>query len=126
MSDHFVVRTRAFSSELRDAAVSVENAAWSRLGFLNFTEAHQEYYDVVLNRFSDFQLCLVEEETNTPVALANCVPAYWHGDFDDLPQEGWDWLVECGATHRNGAQTFWARLQFRFRPNSAGGVLPHE
>lgn len=120
MSDHLVVRTRAFSSELREAAISAENAAWSQLGFLNFTKAHQEHYDLVLNRFSDFQLCLVEEETNTPVALANCVPAYWHGDFDDLPEEGWDWLLECGATHHNGDANVLGALAISVPPEHRG------
>jgi GNAT superfamily N-acetyltransferase len=120
LSDTLVVRSRAFSSELREAAVSVENSAWSRLGYLNFTEAHQEYYDSVLDRFSDLQLCLVQVETNTPVALANCVPAYWHGDFDDLPSEGWDWLLERGATHRGGRANVLGALAISVPPEQRG------
>jgi hypothetical protein len=90
------VRTRAFSEDLRRAAVEVENACWGELGYLNHTAAHKEYYDKILETFADLQLCLVDRETERPVALANCVPTVWRGDPAELPAEGWDWLVESG------------------------------
>jgi GNAT superfamily N-acetyltransferase len=120
LSNTLVIRSRAFSSELRDAAILAENAAWGRFGYLNFTKAHQEYYDSVLDRFADFQLCLVQVETNTPVALANCVPARWHGEFNDLPPEGWDWLLECGATHRSGRANVLGALAISVPPEHRG------
>jgi len=98
--DSLVVRSRAYSDELRRAAVAVEDATWSKLGYLNHTQAHQKYYDCILNEFADLQLCLVDVETERPVALANCVPISCD-DVDDLPAEGWDWLVETGATRRS-------------------------
>ena len=55
-----------------------------------------------LDTFADFQLCLVDVELDRPVALANCVPTAFSGDLDDLPEEGWDWLVESGATGAAG------------------------
>lgn len=104
LSEGLVVRTRAFSSELRQAAIAIENTTWGSLGYLNYTQAHRQYYDDVLNTFADFQLCLVDVESELPVALANCVPAAFSGDFDDLPEEGWDWLVESGATNPAGGK----------------------
>lgn len=94
------MRSRAFSEELKRAAVIIENAAWGRLGYLNFTQAHRTYYDRILETFADFQLCLVDSATDQPIALANCVPAHFDGRFASLPAEGWDWLVETGATDR--------------------------
>jgi GNAT superfamily N-acetyltransferase len=49
--------------------------------------------------YADYQLCLVEEETEYPVAVANCVPFACSGS-DDLPPEGWDWVVETAARSR--------------------------
>jgi len=95
------VRTRAFSSELRQAAIAIENTTWGSLGYLNYTQAHRRYYDDILETFSDFQLCLVDVASDIPVALANCVPAAFSRDLDDLPAEGWDWLVETGATNQS-------------------------
>ncbi|MFY0734793.1 MULTISPECIES: hypothetical protein [Aurantimonas] len=95
-----VVRTRADSDVLRRQAVEVEDAVWGPLGFLNHTRAHREHYDRLLEDHADLQLCLVDEATGRPVALANCVPVAFGGDLSELPAEGWDWLVETGGTGR--------------------------
>lgn len=99
--DGLVVRTRAFSDDLKHAAIAVEDATWSKLGYLNYTQAHQKYYDLILEEFADFQLCLVDVESELPVALANCVPIPCDWSLNALPAEGWDWLVETGATRRS-------------------------
>lgn len=91
----FVVKTRADSPELRKAAMAIEQAAWARLGFLNFTRAHFAFYEQLLEDHADCQLCLVDEATGYPVAVGNCVPLAC--DFDNLPPEGWDWIVETAA-----------------------------
>jgi hypothetical protein len=91
----FVVKTRADSPELRKAAMAIEQAAWSALGFLNFTRAHFLHYQELLEANADCQLCLVDEATGYPVAVGNCVPVAC--DFNDLPPEGWDWIVESAA-----------------------------
>lgn len=96
-----VIRSRAFSDDLKHAAIAVEDATWSKLGYLNYTRAHQRYYDFILEEFADLQLCLVEVETGVPVALANCAPISCHEGLDALPAEGWDWLVETAATRRD-------------------------
>lgn len=91
----YVLKTRADSDALRRAAMAIEQAAWSSLGFLNFTRAHFEYYQGLLDRYADCQLCLVDEATGYPIAVGNCVPLTC--DFNDLPPEGWDWIVETAA-----------------------------
>lgn len=97
MAPSFVIRTRADSEDLKKAAISIEQAAWSELGYLNYTRAHYELYTDLLNQYSEYQLCLVDEQTNYPVAAANCVPLSCSGS-DDLPPEGWDWVVESAAS----------------------------
>jgi len=94
----YAVRTRADSPELRKAAMAIEQAAWSSLGFLNFTRAHFAFYQELLEEHADCQLCLVDEATGYPVAVGNCVPLAC--DFDNLPPEGWDWIVESAANDR--------------------------
>ncbi len=96
MSASLVIRSRADSPELVRAASSIEQAAWSNLGFLNYTRAHYEYYADLMDAYPEYQLCLVDEETGYPVAVANSVPFACSGP-DDLPPEGWDWLVETAA-----------------------------
>jgi GNAT superfamily N-acetyltransferase len=94
----YAVKTRADSPELRKAAMAIEQAAWSALGFLNFTRAHFDHYQALLEEHGDCQLCLVDEATGYPVAVGNCVPVAC--SFDDLPPEGWDWIVESAANDR--------------------------
>lgn len=96
MASRLVIRDRSYSEELRKAAASIEQAAWSDLGYLNYTRAHYENYAAILDKYPDYQLCLVDEETDYPVAVFNSVPLCYSGS-GDLPQEGWDWVVETGA-----------------------------
>lgn len=96
MDSHLVIRTRAYSEKLSKAAASIEQAAWSDLGYLNYTRAHYENYAEILEKYQDYQLCLVDLETDYPVAVFNSVPLSYTGS-GDLPQEGWDWVVETGA-----------------------------
>lgn len=91
----YTVRSRADSAALRRAAIAIETAAWGALGFLNFTRAHFTFYQDLLETHADCQLCLVDEETGYPVAVGNCVPLAC--DFNNLPPEGWDWIVESSA-----------------------------
>jgi hypothetical protein len=90
------IRSRAESPELQKAASAIEQAAWVELGYLNYTRAHYEHYQDLLNAYPEYQLCLVDEETGYPVAVANSVPFACSGP-DDLPPEGWDWVVETAA-----------------------------
>lgn len=94
------IRSRADSPELQKAASSIEQAAWSELGYLNYTRAHYEHYQGLLDEYPEYQLCLVDEETGYPVAVANSVPFACSGT-DDLPAEGWDWVVETAVRTKN-------------------------
>ena len=92
----YAIKTRADSPALKRAAIAVEASAWNALGFLNFTRAHFQYYDELLERFADYQICLVDEVTGYPVAVGCCVPFYC-ADPTALPAEGWDWIVESAS-----------------------------
>jgi len=92
----YAIKTRADSPALKRAAIAVEASAWNALGFLNFTRSHFQYYDELLERFADYQICLVDEATGYPVAVGCCVPFYC-ADPNALPAEGWDWVVESAS-----------------------------
>jgi hypothetical protein len=104
----YAVKTRADSAALNRAAVAIEQSAWNALGYLNFTRAHFQHYDELLDRYADFQLCLVDEASGYPVAIGCCVP-FFCPDPARLPEEGWDWIVESAGR----AQT---------TPNMLGGL----
>src|SRR5688572_13445667 len=96
MSPSLVIRTRGYSERLKKAAAAIEQAAWNELGYLNYTRSHYSHYAELLDKYDDYQLCLVDEETDYPVAVFNSVPLAYTGS-GDLPDEGWDWVVETGA-----------------------------
>jgi GNAT superfamily N-acetyltransferase len=109
MTATLAIRSLADAPHLRKAASAIEQAAWSHLGFLSYTRAHYEYYAELTESYPEFQLCLVDEDTGYPVAIAASVPFACTGP-DELPQEGWDWLVETAARDR------------RERPNILGAL----
>lgn len=108
LKDTYTIRTRADCPSLARAAGVVEQAAWNSLGFLNFTRAHYDYYDALLEHYASYQLCAVSDATGYVAAAANCVPFYWEGD--KLPPEGWDWIVETAYKTRDR------------KPNMLGGL----
>jgi hypothetical protein len=100
MAPNLIIRSRADSPELQKAAAAIEHAAWSDLGFLNYTRAHYEHYGDLLEAYPEYQLCLVDKDTGYPVAVANSVPIVCSSP-EDLPPEGWDWVVETAARTKN-------------------------
>ena len=102
MPASLVIRSRADAPHLKKAASAIEQAAWSHLGFLNYTRAHYEHYSALLDAYPEYQLCLVDEDTGYPVAVANSVPFACSAP-DNLPPEGWDWVVETAARRSNGS-----------------------
>ncbi len=95
MAGHLTIRSRADSPELKKAAHVIEQAAWSELGYLNYTRAHYALYSSLLDEYPDYQLCLYDEETGYVAAAANCVPLLCEPNA--LPPEGWDWVVESAS-----------------------------
>jgi len=74
MPARLAVRSRADAPYLKKAASAIERAAWSNLGYLSYTRAHYEYYADLQDTYPEYQLCLVDEETDYPVAVASSVP----------------------------------------------------
>ena len=106
-----ILKTRADSPALKKAASALEQAAWGQFGFLNYTKAHYAHYEALLDEYADYQQCLIDTDTGYPIAVANCVPMVCTDEeIDNLPSEGWDWVVERSAASRG--QT----------PNTLGGL----
>jgi len=101
MSANLAIRSCADAPHLKKAASAIEQAAWNELGYLAYTRAHYEHYSDLLNAYPEYHLCLVDQETGYPVAAASSVP-FACSTFDDLPPEGWDWVVETAARTKGG------------------------
>ncbi len=102
MSAHLAIRSLADAPHLKKAASVIEQAAWSHLGYLSYTRAHYEYYAELIESYPEYQLILVDEDAGYPVAVASSVPFACSGP-EDLPPEGWDWVVETAARNKDKA-----------------------
>jgi len=91
-----LVLSSADAPHLKKAALAIEQAAWKEAGYLNFTRAHYEHYECLLDHYPEYQLYLVDEESGYPFAVAHSVP-FACSNLNNLPAEGWDWLVETAA-----------------------------
>jgi GNAT superfamily N-acetyltransferase len=87
------VCTLAERPDLKKAAEVIEQAAWGGLEYLNYTRPSYDYYSELREHYADYQLCLVDEATDYPLAAANSVPIAI-GSPEALPPEGWDWVVK--------------------------------
>ncbi len=71
----------------------------------------KEYYDQLFKLFPDYQkVCL--NSNNELIGFINTIPFYWEKDLKELPEQGWDWLIQKGiADIKNGIS-----------PNCLGGL----
>ena len=95
------ILSRADQPALKKAAMAIEQAAWIELGYLNYTKAHYELYSELIDAYPEYQLCLVDRDSDYPVAVANSVPFNCSSE-ESLPPEGWDWVVEMAAATSRG------------------------
>ena len=106
---NLIVLSQADAPHLKKAALAIEQAACSNLGYLSYSRSHYDYYAELIDSFPEYQLCLVDTETDYPVAVANSVPFACSGPHE-LPAEGWDWVVETAVRTKDK------------RPNMLGGL----
>lgn len=98
-TEQFAVATCAENPKIFEASVELENETWENLSFLDFTAAHHDHYETLLELFPQYRLCMFELETGEMIATGMCVPLYISGDVQ-LPQEGWDWLVKTAVSQK--------------------------
>ena len=74
--------------------------------------------------FADFQLVAIDDD-DAVVGKINSLPFRWSGDDDDLPDRGWDAILERGFVERGQGLTPTAvsLLEARVVPNRLGSGL---
>ncbi|MBT7615703.1 MAG: hypothetical protein HN590_00290 [Calditrichaeota bacterium] len=58
------------------------------------------HFNDLYRNFADFQFGLEEKTTGRIVAIGNSIPLFWKMDFENLPDDGWDWVIERGVKDR--------------------------
>jgi GNAT superfamily N-acetyltransferase len=87
--------------DYQDLVDSLAEACWPE--FMLHDPVADELWADLLERFSQYQVAVLDLETGRTAAMANSVPLNWDGDPGDLSDEGWDWaLAQAVLDHRAG------------------------
>ena len=78
--------------DLREAFNVIGDRVWPQ--FMGWDAVLREHWVDLDNTFPEYQLILCEDEE--AIGLANSIPFYWDKPFEELPEEGWDWVVVKG------------------------------
>ena len=109
--------TAAERPELREQLSELVEA-WPR--FMLEDPVAERCFPLLYERFPTLQHFLVDSETDELVAEVNCVPVAV--DVDDLPDRGWDDVLERGTKAEEEA-TAVSAIQVLLRPGRQGGGL---
>ncbi len=110
-------------SELSDSQFDLyKNSITSAFPKLIFkSHAIQNYWERLEKYFPDYQLLLINEDEDV-IGSINTIPFFWDRPLSELPDEGWDWMLEKGVTdHENNlAPNFLGGLQVIVRKKYQG------
>lgn len=64
---------------------------------INESAIIKKYWDRIESYFPDHQIYAFDPEGNL-IGFTNTIPCRWNEPIENLPQDGWDWLVKKGIT----------------------------
>lgn len=76
----------------RDSAVELARGSWPEFMWHDAVAVDNwhEFYD----RFGKYQSVMIDETEKRVVAMGHSLPFRWDRDLKDLPDEGWDWVIQ--------------------------------
>lgn len=126
MSD-FLIRNATEIPDFPQLAQSFMRLGWAE--FILNDPVAVEAWEAWYPRFLPYAFAIWERETDTPAAVGLTVPLAWDGGAEDLPAEGWHWVLrQADADARAGlpAKTLSAVAAVvhpNFRGNGLAGQL---
>jgi hypothetical protein len=87
--------TAAERPELTDDMLRLGASPWPE--FLNHDPVVSGLWRSIYELAPDFQLALLDEQTNALAAIGNCIPIRWDGEAETLPDRGIDAVLEDGV-----------------------------
>lgn len=91
VSQPFFVRTTAEMPELGAEILKVFRAGWTR--FLLEDPVSFPLWPEILKAFPDFHFAILEPGTHRLMAAGMTVPLAWNGEFSELLDRGWHWVL---------------------------------
>ena len=68
---------------------------WSE--FMLHDPVANKYFGELYSLFADYQFALIDESNEKIAAMGNCIPFCWDDEISNLPDDGWDWVMEKGV-----------------------------
>lgn len=59
-----------------------------------------KYFIELYEEYPEFQFGLEEKVTGEVIAIGNCILLHWSDSPENLPDDGWDWVIEKGVKDR--------------------------
>lgn len=75
-----------------ESAVGLARESWPE--FMWHDTVAEENWHEFFDRFRKYQSVLLDENENRVVALGHSLPFRWNQELTDLPEEGWDWVIQ--------------------------------
>ncbi|GAB4568434.1 MAG: transferase [Haliangiales bacterium] len=70
--------------------------------YVNHSVGMNRWHSVIMKEYADCQIAILDDG-DAMLAVVNCLPLYFDGTAGDLPESGWDGLVESGMlAHQRG------------------------
>ncbi|HXF84160.1 MAG TPA: hypothetical protein VNK49_02125 [Anaerolineales bacterium] len=87
----------------RDPVIQLARRSWAP--FMWHNAFAREHWHNLFDHFSEYQAVIVETSTDRPVAIGHSLPFRWEEDLANLPEEGWDWVIQKAIhDHKEGIQ----------------------
>ena len=64
--------------------------------FMLHDQVAGKYFGRLYSELIDFQFGILDTTCDKLIAVGNCIPFHWDKPLEDLPDEGWDWVLEKG------------------------------
>lgn len=86
-----------------ESAVELARESWPE--FIWHDKVAKEHWNEFFERFRKYQSVLLDENENRVVAVGHSLPFRWDQELADLPEEGWDWVIEKAVQDdKNGVE----------------------
>jgi GNAT superfamily N-acetyltransferase len=101
----------------------VEERTWPE--FIAHDAIGDKYWEKLYETFPAYQFALVENSTGRVVANGNSLPLQWEQPLEELPETGWDWVLEKGFLDRQagGVPNLQSALSIPILPEYRGKGL---
>lgn len=91
MNQNYSLVSGNFYLDIHDKISALRKQVWP-----DFIRLSDETIFTLYERCPDFQIGLVNKETNDLAAIANSIPFSWHRPISELSDEGVSWIIDKG------------------------------